>query len=64
MMRRRIAAAFDAIGSNDDVRKYRTARRFLDGEHRWLERGMTPMAGFEELAARTSQELERPVAAV
>jgi hypothetical protein len=64
MMRRRIAASFDAIGSNDDVRKYRTARRFLDGEHRWLERGMTPMAGFEELAARTSQELERPVAAV
>jgi hypothetical protein len=64
MMRRRIAASFDAIRSNDDVRKYRTARRFLDGEHRWLERGMTPMAGFEELAARTSQELERPVAAV
>ena len=64
MMRRRIAASFDAIGSNDDVRKYRTARRLLDGEHKWLERGMTPMAGFEELAARTSQELERPVAAV
>jgi hypothetical protein len=63
-MRRRIAASFDAIGSNDDVRKYRTARRFLDGEHQWLERGMTPMAGFEELAARTPEEQERPVAAV
>jgi len=64
MMRRRIAASFDAIGSNDDVRKYRTARRFLDGEHQWLERGMTPMAGFEELAARSTEEVEHPVAAV
>jgi alkylation response protein AidB-like acyl-CoA dehydrogenase len=63
MMRRRIAAAFDAIRSNDDVRKYRTARRFLDGEHRWLERGMTPMGGVEELAARRPEEMERPVAA-
>jgi hypothetical protein len=63
-MRRRIAASFDAIRSNDDVRKYRTARRFLEGEHRWLERGMTPMAGFEELAARPPEEVERPVAAV
>jgi hypothetical protein len=52
------------MGSNDDVRKYRTARRLLDGEHRWLERGMTPMAGFEELAARSTEEVERPVAAV
>jgi hypothetical protein len=64
MMRRRISAAFDAISSNDDVRKYRTARRVLDGEHRWLERGMTPMSGYEELAARSSEEAERPVAAL
>jgi hypothetical protein len=64
MMRRRISASFDAIHSNDDVRKYRTARCFLDGEHRWLERGMTPMAGFEELAARPPQEVERPIAVV
>jgi hypothetical protein len=64
MMRRRIATTFDAIRSNDDVRKYRVARRFLDGEHRWLERGLTPMAGFEELAARPQEEVERPVAVV
>jgi hypothetical protein len=64
MMRRRIAASFDAIGSNDDVRKYKVARHFLDGEHQWLERGMTPMAGLEELASRPSEEIERPVAAV
>jgi hypothetical protein len=64
MTRRRIANAFEAIRSNDDVKKYRTARRFLDGEHKWLERGITPMAAFEELAARSSEEIERPVAAV
>ena len=36
---------------NDDVAKYATARRLLDGEHLWLERGMTPMAMAAELAA-------------
>jgi alkylation response protein AidB-like acyl-CoA dehydrogenase len=64
MMRRRIHDAFAAIRSNDDVRKYRTARRVLDGQHQWLERGLAPMAGFEELAALPSDALERPVAAV
>jgi hypothetical protein len=64
MMRRRIANTFEAIRSNDDVRKYRTARRYLDGDHKWLERGMTPMLGLEELAARPVEEIERPVAAV
>jgi alkylation response protein AidB-like acyl-CoA dehydrogenase len=63
MMRRRIATTFDAIGSNDDVRRYKLARRVLDGEHTWLERGMTPMGGLEELAARTPEEVQRPVAA-
>jgi alkylation response protein AidB-like acyl-CoA dehydrogenase len=64
MTRRRIESAFAAIRSNDDVRKYRTARRFLDGEHKWLERGMAPMAGFEELAVRSAEEAQRPLAAV
>jgi hypothetical protein len=64
MMRRRIRDAFAAIRSNDDVRKYRTARRVLDGEHQWLERGLAPMAGFEELASRAPEEIERPVAAL
>jgi hypothetical protein len=63
MMHRRITASFAAIRSNDDVRKYRTARRFLDGEHRWLERGITPMSGVEEFAARRPEEMERPAAA-
>ncbi len=50
-LRRRIAAHFRAMRGNDDVAKYRTARRLLDGEHLWLERGMTPMAMAAELAA-------------
>jgi len=40
MMRRRIREHFHAMHTNDDVRKYRTARRILDGEHAWLERGL------------------------
>jgi hypothetical protein len=50
-MRRRIGQRFAAIRSNDDVRKYRTARRLLDGEHLWLERGLVPMDDLENLAA-------------
>jgi hypothetical protein len=64
MMHRRIAASFDAIRSNDDVRKYRVARRFLDGQYRWLERGLTPMLELETLAVRLAEEAKRPVVAV
>jgi alkylation response protein AidB-like acyl-CoA dehydrogenase len=42
-MRRRIADHFRGIGSNDDVAKYGTARRLLDGEFSWLEAGMVPI---------------------
>lgn len=49
--RRRIAQRFAGIRSNDDVRKYKTARRLLAGEHRWLERGLVPMEDLEKLAA-------------
>jgi alkylation response protein AidB-like acyl-CoA dehydrogenase len=49
--RRRIAQRFAGIRSNDDVRKYKTARRLLAGEHLWLERGLVPMEDLEKLAA-------------
>ena len=49
--RRRIAANFAAMRSNDDVRKYKTARRILEGEHLWLERGLVPVAELEKFAA-------------
>jgi hypothetical protein len=35
--RRKIAARFGAISSNDDVAKYAAARRLLDGKYAWLE---------------------------
>jgi alkylation response protein AidB-like acyl-CoA dehydrogenase len=42
MMRRRISEHFRGMRSNDDVRRYRTARKVLDGEHAWLEQGLVP----------------------
>jgi alkylation response protein AidB-like acyl-CoA dehydrogenase len=49
--RRRVAALFSALRSNDDVAKYRTARRILDGEHQWLESGLVAFDPVRELAA-------------
>jgi alkylation response protein AidB-like acyl-CoA dehydrogenase len=51
MMRRRITARFAAIRSNDDVLKYKTARRILEGEHLWLEKGLVPWDDVERFAA-------------
>ena len=66
LLETRIEKALDYLNSVDSANAatLRHARRFLDGEHQWLERGMTPMAGFEEIAARSVEEVERPVAAV
>ncbi len=41
-MKRRIGEHFRAVGSNDDVVKYASAIRVLEGEHAWLEEGLTP----------------------
>jgi len=51
MTRRRIAGLFRGLRSNDDVAQYRTARRVLDGEHRWLESGLVAFDPMRELAA-------------
>ena len=58
MMKRRIAQRFSAIRFNDDVVKYKTARRLLDGEHLWLEKGLVPWQDLEQVAA---SEVARPV---
>jgi len=50
-MRRRIAAHFAGVASNDDVARYATAVRVLEGEHAWLEQGLTPAEGAPETAA-------------
>ena len=56
MTRRRIDAFFAGIRSNDDVRKYKIARRLLDGEHRWLEAGLAPVPELERFVAEASRE--------
>jgi alkylation response protein AidB-like acyl-CoA dehydrogenase len=47
MTRRRIAGFFRDLRSNDDVLKYRTARRVLEGDHVWLESGLVPAEAME-----------------
>src|SRR5262245_51498455 len=51
IMRRRISAHFAGVASNDDVARYATAVRVLEGEHAWLERGLTPAEGAPAEAA-------------
>ena len=67
MMRRRIRQHFLGMRSNDDVRKYKTARRVLDGEHAWLEEGLAAMpvgAGAAPAPpARANVAEEKPVPA-
>jgi hypothetical protein len=58
MTRRRISAHFAGMRSNDDVAKYKTARRLLKGEHLWLERGLIPMEELEKFSAAASVEKE------
>jgi len=46
--RRRVRERFRALFDNDDARTYAVARRFLDGEFAWLERGIVPMSLYKE----------------
>jgi hypothetical protein len=41
--RGRIKAKFQGLWRNEDAHAYRVAQEVLDGEHRWLERGMVEM---------------------
>jgi len=52
--RRRIAQSFRVLFRNDDKAMYGVARRFLDGELTWLERGIVPLDVYRE-------QLESPV---
>jgi alkylation response protein AidB-like acyl-CoA dehydrogenase len=51
IIRRRIAEHFRGVASNDDVARYATAIRVLEGEHAWLEQGLTPVEGVPPQAA-------------
>ncbi|MEX2465653.1 MAG: acyl-CoA dehydrogenase family protein [Gemmatimonadota bacterium] len=46
--RRRIKDRFRNLFDNDDTRAYGIARRFLEGEFEWLERGVVPMSTYRE----------------
>jgi alkylation response protein AidB-like acyl-CoA dehydrogenase len=68
--RRRIAERFRSLFRNDDRTMYALARRFLDGELAWLERGIVPLDAYRvrvESAGRprrdTGQRTEEPVGA-
>ena len=56
---RRIDAAFKALWSNDDVRKYGVAKRVLDGRHMWME---NELMGLSEAAATADSGKTRAVA--
>ncbi len=47
--RRRIRDRFRNLFDNDDTRAYGVARRFLDGEFKWLEQGIVPMATYRQM---------------
>ncbi|HEX4600470.1 MAG TPA: acyl-CoA dehydrogenase family protein [Gemmatimonadales bacterium] len=49
--RARIRMKFQTLWRNDDTRTYRLAQQVLQGEHRWLERGMVELAALAESGA-------------
>jgi alkylation response protein AidB-like acyl-CoA dehydrogenase len=62
--RRRIADRFRAMRSNDDVARYKLARRLLDGEFKLvLETGLVPVEALQELAAEAGPREQEAVAA-
>ena len=54
--RRRISISFRSIFRNDDIATYKVARRYLDGEMEWLERGVISLAGYREVQETTAEE--------
>jgi hypothetical protein len=62
--RRRVAASFRGMRSNDDVRRYRSARRVLSGEHLWLESGLAPASQLSRLAQLEPRGKEKELATV
>ncbi|HSH74093.1 MAG TPA: acyl-CoA dehydrogenase, partial [Longimicrobiales bacterium] len=59
--RRRIAERFRSLFRNDDKATYRIARRFLDGDFQWLERGIVPLDDYRAPAPKEDAREEHPV---
>jgi hypothetical protein len=68
--RRRIGERFRTLFRNDDTATYAIARRFLDGELTWLERGIDPLDNYRQQhqaatkpKRRAPEQAEEPVTA-
>jgi alkylation response protein AidB-like acyl-CoA dehydrogenase len=57
--RRRIAARFRSLFRNDDKATYAIARRFLEGDFQWLERGIVPLDTYRLPPRKPSGQEER-----
>ncbi len=58
--RRRIAESFRRLWRNDDGATYAIARRFLESELTWLERGVVSMDVYREAAGREGSREQTP----
>lgn len=58
--RRRIKDRFRDLFDNDDTRTYRVARRFLEGEFEWLERGIVPMKTYRDMVENGPVDVPAP----
>jgi alkylation response protein AidB-like acyl-CoA dehydrogenase len=54
--RRRISASFRSIFRNDDVATHKVARRYLEGEMQWLERGVISLASYRDVGEAADDE--------
>jgi hypothetical protein len=53
--RRRIADRFRTLFRNDDRATYGIAKRFLEGDFEWLERGIVPLDAYRLQVERAEQ---------
>jgi hypothetical protein len=59
---RRVDAAFKALWSNDDVRKYAVAKHVLDGKHLWMESELMGLSAARGSGKTNEQPQPRAVA--
>ena len=52
---RRVDAAFKALWSNDDVKKYSVAKQVLDGKHVWMENELMGLSAASAKGGPVSQ---------
>lgn len=50
--RRRISESFRKLFRNDDVATYKLARRYLEGDFEWLEKGVVNLEGYRQTLER------------